>query len=542
MNAVTRYEPFTQEDRLAHVLGQLWGGEVEGVEDPALRYLFPSLTPFQVDFAEWALSPTSPDRLAVYGGIGCGKTFGIALTTYLVAMTRPGSYSLLTTDSYRNLSALLLPECRRAFGGLEVDGVVYCPPAAEYHGGEYKWTFTNGSVVQLRYYVLKSTQDEAQNPIEGHTVTGVLLADEVQKLPPKLLDHAEERTRGASRDVLDTLHPPKLALLGRPGAIDWWKRAVKDRGGAVLEPRTRDNPHNGARYMDKLREGRTPAQYYCIIGEGPAPVEGAAYECFSTVAEGGGLAYWPHGNIIRASVCDGPGEVVIGLDPGFGNPAVIFVRPVRLLLGPPWRSREVTAHVVLDDMSPSEVTTPELIRQVTRRLSLRGWTARTLIADPAGMARNAQTGQSDLSLFARPRTYTGDHIGPGLGVNVVVPSEPAKRHVLTGIGRVQALMCNAEDPPLRLLLCTDAHWQRCEAAGTEVRNFRNSILQYTMAIATQKSSSGRDHRSTHIADALRYVVAMSPGAWQATGGAARPPEHVPTNAELAWADFTTRDR
>ncbi|RTL21328.1 MAG: hypothetical protein EKK55_16305 [Rhodocyclaceae bacterium] len=547
MNAVAYDCPdFTQEDRLAHILGQLWGGRVEPVLDPALCYAFPTLTPFQVSYTEWGIDPASPDRCAVYGGIGCGKTFGIALLAYVVAMTRPGSYSLITTDSFENLRDLLLPECRRAFGGHEVGGHVFCEPAAVWHDSARLWTFRNGSTVKLRFYDLKSTQNEAQNPIEGRTVTGVLQADEAQKLPPKLIDHAEERTRGSTRDPLGNEHAPKLALLGRPGAIDWWKRAVKARGGVVMEPKTRDNPHNGPRYLAKLREGRTPAQFHCIIGEGPAPVEGAAYEGFKTVAEDGGPAYWPHGNLIRAAVCSGPGAVTLALDPGYGNPAVLFVRQVRLLLGPPWRAREITAHVVLDDLGGGleETTTPHLIQAIQRRLDLRGWTARTLIADPAGAATNAHTGQSDLALFARPRTALahGDHLGPGLGVRVITPTEKPKRDVLLGVSRVQALICNADEPPLRLLLTTDEHWQRCEAAGTEVRSFRNSLLQYTIDIARKKSGTGRDHPSTHHADALRYYVAEGPGTWQMSGGGAPPPATTPTAAELDWARFTSEDR
>jgi hypothetical protein len=564
MNApVHDYPTFTQDDRLAYVLGQLWGGRVEPALDPALCYAFPTLTPFQGDFVEWGVDPASPDRCAVYGGVGCGKTYGIALLAYVVSMSRPGAYSLLTTDTTESLRDLLLPECEKAFGGwkLRADGsvvlvldqsdvlvgegeVLLCPPAATWHDRDRTWRFTNGSTVKLRYYDLKSTQNEAQNPIEGRTVTGVLLADEAQKLPPKLIDHAEERTRGTRRDAVGNVHPPKLAIIGRPGAIDWWPRAVKARGGVVMEPRTRDNPHNGPRYLEKLREGRTPAQFHCIIGEGPAPVEGAAYEGFKTVAEDGGPAYWPHGNLIRAAVCDGPGEVTLALDPGFGNPAVLFVRHVRLLLGPPWRAREVTVHVVLDDLGGGleETTTPHLVQAIQRRLDQRQWTARTLIADPAGLARNAQTGQSDLAIFARPRTYTHDHLGPGLGVRVVVPRDPARRDVLTGVARVQALICNAEDPALRLLLVTDAHWRHCEAAGTEVRNIRNSLLQYTTAIAEKKRSTGRDHKSTHFADALRYLVAEGPGTWQLTGGGAAPSAVPPTPAELEWSRFTNEDR
>lgn len=562
MNApVYDYPAFTQDDRLAYVLGQLWGGQVEPVLDPALCYALPTLTPFQGDFIEWGVDPASPDRCAVYGGVGCGKTYGIALLAYVVAMSRPGSYSLLTTDTTESLRDLLLPECEKAFGGwkLRADGsvvlvldpsdvlvgegeVLLCPPAATWHDRDRTWRFTNGSTVKLRYYDLKSTQNEAQNPIEGRTVTGVLLADEAQKLPPKLIDHAEERTRGTRRDAVGNVHPPKLAIIGRPGAIDWWRRMIKERGGRVLQPRTRDNPHNGPRYLPKLREGRTLAAYLCIIGEGPAPVEGAAYDNFLTLAEDGGPAYWPHGNLIRAEVAAGPGEVIIALDPGYGHPGMLFMRPLRLLLGAPWKPRQVTVHVVLDDIGVDGVTTPKLIQMAGAKLAANGWFARTLIADPAGAAVNAQTGQSDLSLFARPRDCAIDHLGPGLGVRVVVPTDKAKRDVEIGVGRVQSLIANAEDPPLRLLLCTDAHWNRCEAAGTEVRNFRNTVLQYTIEIAKKKRAGGRDHKSTHIADAARYYVAEGPGTWQLTGGGAAPSAVPPTPAELEWSRFTNDDR
>lgn len=514
------------EARVEYILGQLHGGAVPRVTDPRYRFLLPTLTPFQRDFLEWVLDPNAPDRAAVEGGIGCGKTQGIGFAAFIVAMTRPGSYTLLTTATYQDIRDTLYPACVSAFQG-----------AAEYHAGDRKFVFPNGAEVKLLAYQLHSTQDESGNPIEGRNVNALLLSDETQKLPPKLLDHAEERTRGTSTDATGQAYAPKLALVGRPGAIDWWARAVAARGGRVFRPRTAENPANGPRYMAKLREGRTLAEYLSITGDGPYPVKGAAYSCFIANAEGG-LAYWPHGNIVRASVCAGPGPVWLSHDPGYGSPALLIIRPVRLLLPPPWAQRQITVHVVLDDLGDGleQCITSEVIAATRRRLDARGWVPTALIADPAGAARNAQTGQSDLDLWARPRNHTRDHLGPGLGVRIITPTDPGRRDVRLGILRTAALIANAEDPQLRLLCVTDEHWTRCEKAGSEVRNIRNSLLQYTDEIARRKRQTGGDHRSTHHADCLRYYVAEGPGTWQVEAPAPRRGEVK----REAWEDALER--
>lgn len=516
------YRP-TPRERLEYILGQLYGGRVERIDDPRYRFLLPRLTPFQVQFLEWVLDPTAPDRAAVEGGIGCGKTLAIGLVTYVVAQTRPGSLSLVTSDTAGNLMALNWREMQNVFQG-EAAWVAGLAPA---------FTFDNGSVVDMRAYKLHSTQDEAQNPIEGRTVTGVLLIDEAQKIVPKVLDHAEQRTRGTSVDDAGDVYVPKVGVIGRPGAVDWWRKAVQARGGVVFCPRTAENPHNGPRYLDKLREGMTTAEFLNITEGTPLPVKGAAYSAFAYITETGDRAYWPHGNILRAGVAGGPGPVWVALDPGYGSPAVLYIRQVQLLLPAPWTRRQVAVNVVLGGLGLDTVTTPQLIQQVTARLDREGWTPLGLIADPAGAARNAHTGQSDLDLWARPRTWTYDHLGPGLGVRVITTTDPSRRDVLTGISRVSSLMCNAEDPPLRLLCVTEEHWRECEAEGTETRNIRNTILQYTDAIARKKGSTGRDHHSTHIADALRYYVAGAPGVWQGTLPAPSIYTPTPTPHEIA---------
>lgn len=515
------------EARVEYILGQLHGGSVPRVTDPRYKYLLPWLTPFQRAFLEWVLDQSVPDRAAVEGGIGCGKTLGIGLAAFIVAMLVPGSYSILVSDTKEDINDTLLPQCVEAFQGV-----------ASWVGGNVAlFTFPNGSQVKLRAYRLADSQDEAKNKIEGRNINGILLADEVQKSPPKLLDHAEERTRGEAVDATGRPWTPKLALIGRPGAIDWWAKAVSARGGRVFRPRTAENPHNGPRYLQKLREGKTLAEFLNITEGAPLPVKGAAYSGFVANAEGG-LAYWPHGNIVRASVCAGPGPVWLAHDPGFGNPAVLIIRPVQMLLPAPWRQRQVTVHVVLDDLGDGleHCITSEVIAATRRRLDARRWVPTALIADPAGAARNAQTGQSDLDLWARPRTHTRDHLGPGLGVRIITPTDPGRRDVRLGILRTAALIANAEDPPLRLLCVTDEHWTRCEQAGSEVRNIRNSLLQYTDEIARRKRQTGADHKSTHFADCVRYYVAEGPGTWQVEAPAPRPSEVK----REAWEDALER--
>lgn len=491
----------TPEQRLAWLLGQLYGQQLPRTPFGSLGDLrLPDLLDWQKEFLEEVLDPTGPDRVAVYGGIGCGKSALLAEALFIVAMTRPESISLISSDNRENMTAISIRDCRKAFGS-----------AAEYVGPPHsEFRFKNDSIVQTRAYRLPGTYDESKNPFEGRTVNGLLIVDEVQKLPVKVFDHADDRTRGVSRDGLANYYP-KVILNGRPGAIDWWPKKVGRLGGAVFRPKTSDNPHNGPRYYAKLREGKTLREFLCLTEGAPMPLKGACYDIFEAEA-------WPLGNLLDDFEFDPTLPVTAGLDFGRRFPAVVFLQSVkrtiphgvRVVLEVPGRSAlevdlpggmVVTLDVVFDELMPDGVLTPDLIRHI----NARGYDLASVATDPAGGVENDQTGQANIKLLKRAKTGSfKDGLGGGLGCRVLWTHDAEKTSVTGGILRVQGAMCDANG--IRLLVVARDLWERGKTAPPEQRTIYADLQKYTWDHVLRKGrgrvSAGDD--PSHGPDALRY--------------------------------------
>lgn len=498
--ALLEWQP-TPEQRLEWLLGQLYGGQLPRTPFAELGDLrLPDLLDWQIEFLEEVLDPAGTDRIAVYGGIGCGKSALLAEALFIVAMTRPGSISLISSDNFENMTAISIRDCRKAFGS-----------AAVYVGKPHsEFRFKNGSIVQTRAYRLPKTKDESDNPLEGRTINGLLIVDEVQKLPPKVFDHAEDRTRGVSRDGLITYYP-KMILNGRPGAIDWWPKKIGRLGGRVFRPKTSDNPHNGPRYYAKLRSGKTLREFLCLTEGAPMPMKGACYDIFEAKA-------WPHGNVLDDFEYDPALPVTAGLDFGRRFPAVVFLQSVKRTIphgvrvvlevpGQPAREvglpggRVVTLDVAFDELMPDEVLTPDLIRHINARdYNLAG-----VATDPAGGVENEQTGHSNIKLLKRRQggVYK-DGLGGGLGCRVLWTHDAEKTSVTGGILRVQGAMCDANG--IRLLVVARDLWERGKAAPPDQRTIYADLQKYTWDHVMRKGrgrvSAGDD--PSHGPDALRY--------------------------------------
>lgn len=478
----------TAEDRVEYWLGQLWGGEMPPSPFNATGDLtLPELISFQRELLETVLDPDGPKVTGVYGGIGCGKSVVLSILAKIVAMTRPGSVSLMSSDTYTNMHAITLDICRKVFAG----AATWCgPPASE-------WRFPNGSIVMLRAYQLPGTQDESKNPWEGRTITGVLIVDEVQKLPEMCLTHALERARGVSRDLLGGEWAPKIVLNGRPGAIDWWAKQIESEGlGIVLRPWTEDNPHNGPDYMADLRKRLSKREFLCKTRGHPMPVKGAVYSVFED-------ALWPAGNLIEHEH-DPSKHVTVSIDFGKRHPAVLFYQSIeRVLNGEP-----ITLDVIFDELQLDDVSEPELIRAIRDR----GYRIASIAVDPAGTTKNSQSMQSVIDLFQRSPDYEGgDHLGGGLGCPIYYTRDPAKVYIDAGITRVEALMCDANGTR-RLVVAQDVWDETASRAMADrlgqksYRSLRKSLLRYSWEdVRAKRRGSLRDSQDhSHSADSLRY--------------------------------------
>jgi hypothetical protein len=441
----------------------------------------------------WLLDPRAPSTLAVNGGIGCGKSWLLAYMLGVVASTRPGSASALLSDSWPSLAGNNLPPCLALFEG-----------RGEWHPSERMFRFGNGSTIELRHYHVTSGALESQNPIEGRNYSGLIVCDEAQKLSPMVLDHALSRARGQVVDLTGQVWAPRVVMNGRPDAgLWWWEVAVEEMGGRVMKPRTVENPHNGPDYLRNLALRYSPAMFRCVTEGVPAPAEGGVFEDFVEAAP-------PAGNVIEGWRFDPAAPVHLGVDFGRRTPAVVWVQP-STVLGEP-------VDVVFDEVAPDECTTPQLIARILApwrnrwpdvsqvygacRDTCDTWPVSVAYVDPAGNARNVQTGASEVALLRRPAGESVDALGGGLGCRVVTTTDAAKVSVSAGLLRLQALVNPAQGA--RRLLVTRELWDRGIAAPSTMRTLPRALMRFTWGMVDRKAAGRTEDPATHHVDALRY--------------------------------------
>lgn len=498
----------------------------------------PQLLDWQKDVLRWVLDPDAPPFAAIYGGIGCGKTYLLSLVVDVVAMTRPGSFSMLLSDTYGRLMGNNQPECIKLFRG------------AAYNGQSMVWTFPAigdeaPSRAELRFYQLPASRDEGSNPLEGRTVTGVIIADEAQSLPQQVLSHMIQRARGGATDINGVRHAPKVLVNGRPGAIDWWARRVEELGGVVFRPMTADNPHNGPGYIENIYRDNPRRVADCLTKGTPMPVEGAVYSCLSDEA-------WPVGNVIEGWHYDHGLPAEVGIDFGRRTPAVVWIQPCTI--------DGLEVDVIFDAWGENEKLTRDIVaairdpwqRRWGDRDALYGvrrgeapsqhpdfagvWRVDCAAVDPAGNAKDAKSGATDIGLLRRRPDHDPDGLGGGLGCRVVCTTDADRVPVHAGITRLQGMM----DPGMghRRLLVTRELMERGMNAPAGARTLPRSLLTYSWEHADRKSRSGRDHDSTHHCDALRYWAINRRWVTDRSG----PSRYIPVSPAAGSAALTAYHR
>ena len=112
--------------------------------------------------------------IAARCGWGSGKTSALVFSILFLSKTRPGTSSLLVTDTTPRYNSVLMPEMEKWLN----------PLGWTYNHTLKKWTDNhNGSSVWCRSYYRPGTREATHNPLEGLNVTsGVCLIDECQTL------------------------------------------------------------------------------------------------------------------------------------------------------------------------------------------------------------------------------------------------------------------------------------------------------------------------------------------------------------------------
>ena len=174
-------------------------------------------------------------------GWGSGKTSGLIFALWFIAKTRPGTSSLLVTDTNGRYNSVLMPEIEK---WLEPIGWVY-------NHTMRRWTDTNnGSTVWCRSYFRPGTRDATHNPLEGLNVTsGVALIDECQTLEAEVAHKALGRLRSGRLRFLSSSVSPSLM----PGGVRWPRTRDTIPSSLTHTSMKRTSPPNGSRRLSYSR-------------------------------------------------------------------------------------------------------------------------------------------------------------------------------------------------------------------------------------------------------------------------------------------------
>ncbi len=389
-------------------------------------------------------------------GWGSGKTSALVFSILYLAKTRPGTSSLLVTDTNPRYNSVLMPEMEKWLG----------PLGWTYNHTMRQWTDTHtGSSVWCRSYYRPGTRDATHNPLEGLNVTsGVCLIDECQTLTDEVAHKALGRLRAGPS--------PIMILVGLPVADAWWCRMAESTGHLPLLFTSYVNEANLAAEWFEATKMLPKAEREAMVMNKPSPPSGLIYQEFtdSHIIEG-----WTYSEEMTGR---------IAIDWGFRKPSVLII----------CHDEELGADVICHEFNPKEVTTEQLTQLILsiawpRKFKDQAPSPKIWldvgVADKAGRARNDQTGINAFRVMRNPPPK-------GLGLPLRSTTDPLKVDVLNGIQRLKRAFA------ARRYLITKEVWARGErATGNSIRK---ALLSYGWDNKEQPKKDGREDPL----DALRY--------------------------------------
>jgi hypothetical protein len=396
--------------------------------------------------------------IAARCGWGSGKTSSLIFAMWFLAKTRPGTTSLLITDTTPRYNSVLMPEIEKWLA----------PRGWTYNHSLHKWTDTHtGSAVLCRSYFRPGTRDASHNPLEGINVTsGVALVDECQTLGPEVAHKALGRLRSGPS--------PTLILVGLPVADAWWCRMAEEAQCHPLLFSSYVNETNLSEAWFEATHLLPEDEREAMVMNKPKPPSGLVYQEF---------------DIERHVISDFKyrpemtGRITI--DWGFRKPSVMIIV----------YDEEREASVIVHEINPQEVTIAQLSEMILRVAwprahkdsapGARIWID-TGVADKAGKARSDQTGRSAFREIAKP---IGDG---GIGLPLRFTTDPVRTDILNGVQRLKRAFARN-----RYLILEEV-WRKGErATGNSIRK---ALLSYGW---DNKETPKKDGREDPL-DALRY--------------------------------------
>ena len=395
--------------------------------------------------------------IAARCGWGSGKTSALVFSILYLSKTRPGTSSLLVTDTTPRYNSVLMPEMEKWLS----------PLGWTYNHTMKQWTDKHtGSQVWCRSYFRPGTREATHNPLEGLNVTsGVCLIDECQTLTQEVAHKALGRLRAGPS--------PILILVGLPVVDAWWVNMAESQNIAPLFFSSYVNQDNLADEWFEATKMLPPDEREAMIMNKPKPPTGLIYSEFTEASHV--VKNWQYKETMTGR---------IAIDWGFRKPSVLILV----------YDDQLEATVICHEINPKEVTTQQLttlILAIAWPRSLKDqapgpriWLD-TGVADKAGKARNDQTGQSAFRVMRQlpPR---------GLGVPLRHTTDPIKVDILNGVQRLKRALNS------KRYLVTKEVWDRGERASGN--SIRKAILSYAWDNKEQPKKDGREDPL----DALRY--------------------------------------
>jgi len=389
-------------------------------------------------------------------GWGSGKTCALVFSILFIAKTRPGTSTLVVTDTTPRYNSVLMPEMQKWLS----------PLGWTYNHTNKQWLDpSTGSTVWCRSYYRPGTRDATHNPLEGLNITsGVCLIDECQTLDVEVAHKALGRLRAGPS--------PILILVGLPVADAWWCSMAENAGYIPMLFTSYVNQDNLADEWFEATKLLPAEEREAMIMNKPKPPTGLIYQEFT---EGHIIEDWTYKPTMTGR---------IAIDWGFRKPSVLII----------CHDEDLEADVICHEFNPKEVTTEQLtslILSVAWPRSLKDqapsdriWLD-TGVADKAGKARNDQTGKSAFRVMRQPPPL-------GLGLPLRSTTDPIKVDILNGVQRLKRAFNS------RRYLITKEVWERGErVTGNSIRK---ALLSYAWDNKEQPKKDGREDPL----DALRY--------------------------------------
>ena len=396
--------------------------------------------------------------IAARCGWGSGKTSSLIFALWFVAKIRPGTTSLLITDTTPRYNSVLMPEIEKWLA----------PRGWTYNHTLHKWTDNHtGSAVLCRSYYRPGTRDASHNPLEGINVTsGVALIDECQTLGAEVAHKALVRLRSGPT--------PTLILVGLPVADAWWCQMAESAGIHPLLFTSYVNQNNLSAEWFEATKLLPEDEREAMVMNKPKPPSGLVYQEFDSAR-----------HVIDDFTYREEMTARVAIDWGFRKPSVLIIV----------FDEEREASIIAHEINPQEVTIAQLCEMILRVAWPRSdkdsapgpriWLD-SGVADKAGKARSDHTGRSAF------REMSKEVGAGGLGMTLRHTTDPVRVDILNGVQRLKRAFARNR------YLITKEVWDKGERAIGN--SLRKALLSYAWDSKEQPKKDGREDPL----DALRY--------------------------------------